>query len=53
MRQLIARVWATEPGARMLPEGDHLHVTFHNWQGAPAQSGARTAEVRNPLGRGR
>lgn len=50
MRQLMERVQAVEPGARMLPEGDHLHVTFPDWQGAPALGGAATAGVRNPVG---
>jgi hypothetical protein len=34
MRQLVERVQAVEPGARMLVEGDHLHVSFPDWQGA-------------------
>lgn len=47
--QLMTRVRAVEPGAQMLPEGDHLHVTFPDWQGAPALGGAAVAGVRNPL----
>lgn len=49
MRQLMERVRRVEPGARMLPEGDHLHVTFPDWQGAPALGGAAAAGVRNPV----
>ncbi len=48
--QLMQRVRKVEPGARMLPEGDHLHVTFPDWQGAPALGGAAAAGVRNPAG---
>lgn len=50
MRQLMQRVRAVEPGAKMLPEGDHLHVTFPDWQGAPALGGAASAGLRNPVG---
>lgn len=49
MRQLMDRVRAVEPSARMLAEGDHLHVTFPDWQGAPAIGGAAAAGVRNPV----
>jgi hypothetical protein len=33
----------------MLTEGDHLHVSFPDWQGAPAIGGAAAAGVRNPV----
>jgi hypothetical protein len=47
--QLMQRVRKVEPGARMLAEGDHLHVTFPDWQGAPALGGAAAAGLRNPV----
>lgn len=45
---LMARVRQVEPEADLLPEGDHLHVTFPGWFAAPALGGAREAGVRNP-----
>jgi len=39
------------PNARLLPEGDHLHVTFPDWFGAPVIGGARAAGLVNPNGR--
>jgi hypothetical protein len=43
------QVKAYDPTARLLPEGDHLHVTFPGYYGAPAIGGARKAGLRNPL----
>ncbi len=50
MRQLMLRVQRVEPQAQMHEEGDHLHVTFPDWQGAPALGGAAAAGLRNPAG---
>lgn len=49
MRWLMDQVQKVEPGAYMLDEGDHLHVTFPDWFGAPALGGAKSAGLRNPL----
>ena len=48
MRWLMEQVERVEPGADMLPEGDHLHVIFPDWQGAPALGNARSAGLINP-----
>ncbi len=37
-----------DPRARVLPEGDHLHVTFPGYYGAPPLGGAKAAGLRNP-----
>lgn len=37
--------------AVFLNEGDHLHVRFPDWYGAPAIGGAKAAGLRNPVGR--
>lgn len=36
--------------AVLLDEGDHLHVTFPDWYGAPAIGGAKAAGLNNPVG---
>ena len=36
------------PNARALNEGDHLHVVFPGYYGAPVLGGARTAGLSNP-----
>lgn len=36
------------PNARALNEGDHLHVVFPGYFGAPVLGGARTAGLSNP-----
>ncbi|MCC6828275.1 MAG: hypothetical protein IT550_08615 [Novosphingobium sp.] len=48
MSWLKDRVRAYDPNARLLNEGDHLHVTFPGYYGAPALGGARAAKLRNP-----
>lgn len=50
MGWLMDRVEGAEPGAYMLPEGDHLHVIFPDWQGAPVLGNARSAGLSNPAG---
>ena len=45
----MARVRLVEPGAQLLPEGDHLHATFPDWYGAPALGGAKLAGLSNPM----
>ncbi|HXD03757.1 MAG TPA: hypothetical protein VN627_10660, partial [Novosphingobium sp.] len=49
MGWLQARLKAYDPQARFYPEGDHLHVSFPGYYGAPAIGGARKAGLRNPL----
>jgi len=49
MGWLAKRVLQLEPKARVLNEGDHLHVTFPDWYGAPAIGGAAAAGLRNPV----
>lgn len=49
MGWLQARLKAYDPQARFYPEGDHLHVSFPGYYGAPAIGGARRAGLRNPL----
>jgi len=49
MAWLRDQVRRYDPDARILDEGDHLHVTFPGYYGAPALGGARTAGLRNPL----
>lgn len=39
MGWLAREVRRVEPGARILNEGDHLHVVFPDWNGAPALGG--------------
>lgn len=48
MDWLKAQVRKYDPDARMLDEGDHLHVTFPGYFGAPPIGGARNAGLRNP-----
>lgn len=48
MRWLMDRVREAEPDAYLLPEGDHLHAVFPNWQGAPVLGGAQSAGLSNP-----
>jgi len=43
------RVRAFDTAARTLNEGDHLHVTFPGYHGAPAIGGAAKAGLHNPL----
>lgn len=50
MNWLIERVRKVEPDAYLLPEGDHLHAVFPDWQGAPALGGAQSAGLVNPAG---
>lgn len=47
LREQVRRL---HPNARFLNEGDHLHVTFPGWYGAPAIGGARAAGLSNPNG---
>lgn len=49
MGWLKAQVKRYDPSARLLPEGDHLHVTFPGYYGAPPLGGARSAGLANPL----
>ena len=37
-----------DPNAPQLDEGDHLHVTFPGYYGAPPIGGAKAAGLRNP-----
>lgn len=46
---LKARQLSAEPDAVLLLEGDHLHVTFPEWYGAPVLGGAKAAGLRNPM----
>lgn len=46
---LQGQVKRYDPKARVLPEGDHLHVTFPGYFGAPALGGAKGAGLHNPL----
>lgn len=48
MGWLAQQVRKVEPDAYMLNEGDHLHVIFPGWFGAPAIGGAAAAGLRNP-----
>jgi hypothetical protein len=48
MAWLKERVKRFDPTARMLDEGNHLHVTFPGYYGAPPIGGAKAAGVRNP-----
>lgn len=50
MRWLMTQVQKVEPNARLLPEGDHLHMTVPGWFGAPVLGGARSAGLVNPNG---
>jgi hypothetical protein len=45
---LAGQVKRVRPNARVLPEGDHLHVTFPDWFGAPVIGGAKAAGLVNP-----
>ncbi|MES2493996.1 MAG: thermonuclease family protein [Pseudomonadota bacterium] len=47
---LAGQVKRVRPNARVLPEGDHLHVTFPDWFGAPVIGGAKAAGLVNPNG---
>lgn len=38
-----------DPKARMLDEGNHLHLTIPGYYGAPAIGGAKSAGLKNPL----
>lgn len=49
MAWLMAQVRRLEPDAYLLNEGDHLHVEFSDWFGAPAFGGAKTAGLQNPM----
>ncbi len=46
LKDQVGRIY---PKARMLNEGDHLHVTFPGYFGAPALGGAKSAGLKNPL----
>lgn len=48
MGWLSGQVKRYDPRARVLPEGDHLHVTFPGYYGAPPLGGAKGAGLRNP-----
>lgn len=48
MTELGVRVRKSFPGARILNEGDHLHITFPGWGLAPAIGNAERAGVVNP-----
>jgi hypothetical protein len=48
MAWLKDRVSKFDPNAPQLDEGDHLHVTFPGYYGAPPIGGAKAAGLRNP-----
>lgn len=48
MGWLKDRVSEFDPNAPQLDEGDHLHVTFPGYYGAPPIGGAKAAGLRNP-----
>jgi endonuclease YncB( thermonuclease family) len=48
MGWLRDRVAQFDPSAKVLDEGDHLHVTFPGYYGAPPVGGAKNAGLRNP-----
>ena len=48
MGWLEGRVRAFSDAARILREGDHLHVTFPGYYGAPPVGGAASAGLKNP-----
>lgn len=48
MAWLKERVRRFDPSARMLDEGNHLHVTFPGYYGAPPIGGAKAAGLKNP-----
>lgn len=48
---LAGQVKRVRPNARVLPEGDHLHVSFPDWFGAPVIGGAKGAGLVNPNAR--
>ncbi len=49
MGWLRLQVQGYDPKAILLAEGDHLHVTFPGYYGAPPIGGAKAAKLRNPL----
>lgn len=49
MAWLRGEVARLHPDAPMLDEGNHLHVIFPGYFGAPAIGGARSAGLKNPL----